>query len=77
MPERLVEVIIHPAKPQQVEMPILKKAFAGKLTPQGPNGEPVSLLLERTRAARANYTGKQSVQNSNERRGGARIRGAQ
>ena len=35
---------------------IIKKAFEGKLVPQDPDDEPVSVLLDRIRSARVKYT---------------------
>ena len=35
---------------EQLRQSILKKAFSGQLVPQGPNDEPASVLLERTKA---------------------------
>lgn len=37
---------------ERLRLAILKRAFEGKLAPQGPSDEPASVLLERVRAGR-------------------------
>lgn len=41
---------------EKLKQSILKQAFAGKLVPQNPNGEPAAVLLERIKAAKENST---------------------
>ncbi len=40
---------------ESLRQSILKRAFEGKLVPQGPNDEPASILLERIKAEKARH----------------------
>lgn len=42
---------------------ILKKAFEGKLVPQDPNDEPVSVLLDRIKAERQKVQPEKKIKN--------------
>lgn len=54
--ERAVDEGLEKAK--QLKQSILKKAFEGKLVPQNPNDEPVSILLEKIKAEKNNNKAK-------------------